>query len=69
MKCNDITKKQVHDGKKKLKKENLVSAIGSGEKEAVKVLGEWARAFIDDGLGGHPLEITIVTVSINRYKQ
>ena len=48
-----LTKKRVQDGKKKLsggEKENLVSAIGSGGKEVMKVLGKWASAFLDEGL-------------------
>ena len=49
-----LTKKRVQDGMKKLgegEKENLVSAIRSDKEELMRVVGNWAHAFLDEGTG------------------
>ena len=48
-----LTKKRVQDGMKKLdegEKENLMSAIRSDKEEMMRVVGNWAHAFLDEGL-------------------
>ena len=49
-----LTKKRVQDGMKKLdegEKDGLMSAIRSDKEEMMRVVGNWAHAFLDEGTG------------------